>query len=27
MALSDSFYAAAPPASPSTDTSKDVALK
>jgi hypothetical protein len=27
MALSDSFYAAAPPASPSTYTSKDVALK
>ncbi len=27
MALSDSFYAAAPPASSSTDTSKDVALK
>jgi hypothetical protein len=27
MALSDSFYTALPPASPSTDTSKDVALK
>jgi hypothetical protein len=27
MALSDSFYAATPPASPSTDTSKEVALK
>jgi hypothetical protein len=27
MALSDSFYAAAPPANPSTDTSKKVALK
>ena len=27
MALSDSFYAAAPPARPSTDSSKEVALK
>ena len=27
MAVSDSFYAAAPPASPSTDTSKEVGLK
>ena len=27
MALSDSFYAAAPPANPSSDTSKEVALK
>lgn len=27
MALSDSFYAAAPPAKPSTDTSKEVALR
>ena len=27
MALSDSFYAAAPPGNPSTDTSKEVGLK